>query len=458
MKNIFRLTAVLMASACTFSAVAAVTAEEAQQLGGPKLTQLGSEKAGNKEGTIPEYAGVGPKAPADWDPKDPGRRPDPYGEKPLFTITAQNANKYADKLDGMAEVFKRFPNFRMDVYPSHRNYVAPKYVLDNTVKNATACKTINNELMLDGCYGGLPFPIPKTGNQAMWNHLIEFESFYWQGKTEAYVVPMTGNAVLVDSQSGIETVPWYDPEMTSPRLANAIYWRYKSMDTGPARMAGGQLILIDPVDQLGVGRRAYSYIPGQRRVKLAPDLAYDTPSPYAGGSATMDDAKVFLGALDRFDFKLIGKKEKYIYNNNYKMTDSKACSSETLYSTKGFPNPDCVRWELHRVWVVEATLKAGARHIYHKRIFYWDEDNYIAGQAENYDAGGKLYRIINNVYYPFFETPGGTGGGTTNMDLQTGIWSSQGLTSCAGCGWWPVNKKVDPNIFSPDGMAGAGVR
>ena len=69
-----------------------------------------------------------------------------------------------------------------------------------------------------------------------------------------------------------------------------------------------------------------STFPGQRRVKLAPDLAYDTPAPMAGGSATMDDAIAFLGALDRFDFKLVGKKEKFIMYNNFKLNDHANCS------------------------------------------------------------------------------------------------------------------------------------
>jgi hypothetical protein len=167
-----------------------------------------------------------------------------------------------------------------------------------------------------------------------------------------------------------------------------VYWAFRADADAPARRAGERLVLIDPLDVKSVGRRAYQYIPGQRRVKLSPDLAYDTPAPMAGGSATMDDALVFLGALDRYDFRLVGKKEKFIMYNNFKMNDRGGCDDKAIL-TRNFPNPDCVRWELHRVWVVEAKLKSGFRHIYQRRMFYWDEDSYSAGVAENYDAAEK---------------------------------------------------------------------
>ncbi|RQR22051.1 DUF1329 domain-containing protein [Burkholderia sp. Bp9143] len=147
------------------TALAAVTAEEAKQLGGDKLTAFGAEKAGNKEGTIPPYTGTGVHAPASYDWKDPGQRPSPYDDKRLYTITAQNYTQYTDKLDGLTELFNRYPAFQMQVYPSHRDIVFPAYVQANSIKNATSCKAVRDELVLGGCYGGVPFAIPKTGNE-----------------------------------------------------------------------------------------------------------------------------------------------------------------------------------------------------------------------------------------------------------------------------------------------------
>ena len=459
-----KLKFVVAAITATFagSALAAVSAEEAKQLG-TTLTPWGAEKAGNKEGTIPAYTGEATKVPASYDRKEPGQKPDPFNEKPLFSITAQNYTKYADKLDGMVEMFKRYPNYRMDIYPTHRNWTYPKYVIDNTLKNATSCKAIKGELALDGCYGGYPFPIPKTGNQAMWNHMTQFEAHSYEGLVETFVTPISGAPVRQVLTFLTQTYPYYDPAKTGPHPSDLIFWQVRTSDKSPARQVGGSVVLLDPLDWTTGGRRAYQYIPGQRRVKLAPDLAYDTPSPYSGGGQTMDDQKGFLGSLDRFDFKLMGKKEKFIPYNNYAMFDAKTCPSDKAFSTPGFANPDCMRWELHRVWQIEATLKSGYRHVYKKRTFFWDEDAPGSGVAENYDASGKIYRIITPLSFPFDETPGGVGGiagsAFLSNDLITGVGGTGGTGACPdkGCGTTPAAVRP-PSWYQPEAMAAAGVR
>lgn len=439
------------------SAFAAVSPEEAKQLGG-KLTMMGAEQGGNKDGTIPSYSGKAPKAPAGFDPKDPGQRPDPYNDKPLFSISAKNADQYADKLDAMREVFKKYPDFRMDVYPTHRDYAYPKVVQENTLKNATSCKGVKNELKLEGCHGGHPFPIPKTGNEAMWNHLLQYEAPAYTGIVESWVTSPDGAAVLQTRSESPQQMDYYDPANTKPNATNVIFWKIVQNDLAPARKVGGKLVVLDSLDMIDVGRRVYQYIPGQRRVKLAPNLAYDTPSPNSGGASTMDDAKGFLGALDRYDFKLVGKKEKYIMYNNFNMTNHKGCSSQKIVEHKNFPNPDCVRWELHRVWVVEANLKAGFRHVYQKRVFYWDEDAPGTGAGEAYDAGGKLYRVTNEMSFPFYDNElGGNTDGTVALDLQTGVWAIQGLLSFAG-GGWKEHQRWGDRFFSPEALAGEGIR
>ncbi|MFT3666931.1 DUF1329 domain-containing protein [Piscinibacter sp.] len=439
-------------------AIAAVTAEEAKQLGGDKLTAVGAERAGNKEGTIPPYSGKAPKAPAGYDPKDPGQRPSPYDDKPLFSITAQNVDQYADKLDHMRELFKRYPNYRMDVYPSHRDIEYPKYVLDNTIKNATSCKATQKELKLEGCYGGLPFPIPKTGNEVMWNHLLHFTTHTYRGATTSTLTPANGKSIVTGQNKVDQQYDYYNPANTKPNPTDLTFWKAFIITTAPARDAGNGILLLDNLDMVDKGRRAYQYIPGQRRVKLSPNLAYDTPNPLTGGTGTMDDAKGFLGALDRYDFKLIGKKEKFLPYNNFGVSNAKVCNQEKLTSHKNFPNPDCMRWELHRVWQVEATLKEGFRHAYQKRIFYWDEDAPGGGVVENFDAAGKLYRVVLANIFPFYDTElGSYADASMAMDLQTGSWISNGISPEPGMGMWPIPPK-DDREFSPEALAGQGIR
>lgn len=438
---------------------AAVSAEEAKALG-TTLTPWGAEKAGNKDGTIPPYTGEGIKAPASYDRKNkPSERPDPFrGEKPLFSITAQNAGQYADKLDGMLEVFKKYPNYRMDIYPTHRTVFFPKWVVDNTIKNAVSCKAAENGLVLQDCYGGMVFPIPKTGNEVMWNHLTFFDSEAWAGLVSGYIVANNGSVTRANTEWNAQQSWFYDPTRTTPARPDTVYWSVRIEFTDPPRKVGEKILILDALDNLHVGRRAWQYIPGQRRVKLAPDLNYDTPSPTSGGLMTIDDGKIFLGPLDRYDWKFIGKKEKFIPYNNFKLSAEHASCTTKQVLTKSFPNPDCFRWELHRVLAVEGTLKKGFRHIYPKRYAYWDEDGFGSGMTESYDAGGGLYRVNLGTGFPYYVEEGGG----LYMDINVVLDLVQGA--------YIANSSFDPGegmyavppaplrSFSPEAIAGEGVR
>lgn len=436
---------------------AEVTPQEAKRLGAD-LTLMGSEKAGNADGSIPAYSDTPLSPPPGWSAADPGQRPSLFNDKPLFSITAKNYAQYEGKLaEFQKEMFRRYPDFRMDVYQTQRTMRLPKWALNNTVKNATACKTIDNGLRVQGCYSGIPFPIPKTGNEVMWNHVTFYgtESVYEHNLQ--WNVPANSSAFLADSSKGIEDFPWWDEDRTTPITNDDYIWRVRLDSVAPPRKAGEKLVLIDGVDMINVGRRAYQYIPGQRRVKLSPDLAYDTPAPTNGGVGTVDDAKLFIGALDRFDFKLDGKVEKFIPYNTFGITNAKVCDEVKLLATKHFPNPDCIRWELHRVWVVRSTLKPEFRHVYKQRDYYFDEDGYAGGMQESYDAGGKLFRAVWANFYPYYEATGGNGGSVTNIDFQTGAYVMQGTGTAPGAGFWPT-ERPDPRFFSPEALAGEGLR
>lgn len=447
----------LLAYSFIGAANAAVPAEEAKQLG-TTLTLMGSLKAGSADGTIPAFTDEKLTPPAGWSASDPGQRPPLYDDKPLFSITSKNVQQYADKLaDFQKEMFRRYPDFRMDVYPTRRTMRMPKWALDNTVKNATACKTTDNGLRVQDCYSGIPFPIPKTGNEVMWNHVTFYGTEAISEFQEQWNIPANSGGFLADSSKGIEDFPWWDEKRSTPIGNDNLIWRVRLDTVAPARKAGEKLVLIDGVDMINVGRRAYQYIPGQRRVKLSPDLAYDTPAPTNGGVGTVDDAKLFIGALDRFNYNLKGKGEKFIPYNVHGVTYEKSCNTEKLISTKHFPNPDCIRWELHRVWTVESTLKPEFRHVYKQRNYYFDEDGYAAGMQESYDAGGKLFRAVWANFYPYYEKDGGNGGSVTNIDFQTGAYVMQGSTTKPGLGFWPTQRPGD-RFFSPEALAGEGMR
>lgn len=451
------VTAAVIAATLSTSAYAAVSAEEAKQLG-TTLTPWGAEKNGNKEGTIPAYAGEKLKLmPPGSEWKKQGLL-DPWGDKPLFSITAQNAAQYADKLDGTLTMFKKYPGFRMDIYPSHRTAMLSKQVQENTIKNATSCKGADDEMKLaDGvCFAGYPFPIPKTGRQVMWNRLMNPGEFSFESqRLRTWVIPANGQPVLQSENLIYQEYAPYDPvRIAKPMKSEDLYYHARVDTSNPPRAAGQKFIFQYSLDPQK-GQRAWAYIPGQRRVKLSPDLTYDTPSPLSGGSQLMDEGNGFTGALDRFDYKLVGKKEKFILYNNIALTDPRTCGDNKVLASKGFANADCVRWELHRVWEVEATLRPGFRHVYKRRMYFWDEDTY-QGTSEGYDGANQLYRLYHVVTFPLPDG-GWIGSSTIESDLQTGIWTYQGSMGVEGAVWLP-NSPKGPLFYTPEALAGEGVR
>ena len=444
-----------VAAALSTATLAAVTADEAKQLG-TTLTAVGAEKAGNKDGTIPAYTGGLAAAPAGYKKGDTFR-PDPYaGEKPRLTITGKDAAAHADKLtEGTKELLKRFPTMRVDVYPTHRTVAYPQRVLDNTAKNATGAKTIEGGAALENVLAGFPFPIPKTGSEAIWNHLLRFSGLGYDGsRYDNWNVTSAGTATLAVSANAYWAWPIYDAKKTGPISASEPFWYNKLQYVGPARRNGEALLLIDAVNPLKQPRRAWQYLPGQRRVKLAPDLAYDTPNPGAAGAATYDDVSVFNGAIDRYEWKLVGKKEMYVPYNSYRLTYHKNPADITK---PNHINPELVRWELHRVWVVEAKLKADKRHVYSKRTFYLDEDSWIALASDQYDARGQLYRssfafpsYSYDVQAPFGDTFG-------IYDFNSGAYNISGLFG-AHAGLKYMTELPKASAWSPDSLAGSGLR
>lgn len=444
--------ALLMSCVLSHTALAAVPADEAAQLGNT-LTPWGAEKAGDKSGSIPEYKSMALKPPPGYDPKKPEVRPDIFeDEKPLYTVTAQNIDKYTSVLsDGLVFMLKKYPGFHIDVYPTHRTARFPKYIEDNSIRNATECKTTNNGLAVEGCAAGVPFPIPKTGNEMMWNHILRYGTTSEQGRSTYTLVDNSGTQILEGANQCEQEYPFLYKDNVGQNKGDSPYWLVRCDTDAPAREAGQKLIVIDHLDSVNVGRRAWQYIPGQRRVKLSPVLAYDTPNPQSGGSSLMDDVWLFNGAQDRFDFKLVGKREMLIPYNTYKAYDPKVCPASKML-TKNFMDPNCVRFELHRVWEVDATLKPQFRHAYGKRKFYFDEDMTGAGWSDNYDMSGKLYRSGMTLYVPWYEVPDqGMADSFVVFDHVTGSYMASINTL------YPSERK-DPRFFSPDALAGASLR
>ena len=435
------------------SVMAAVSADEAAKLG-TTLTPLGAEKAGNADGSIPEWTGGLPKNAGTAD--DRGFLSDPFAsEQPLFTITAQNVDQYKDKLTpGQVAMFKRYPDsFKIPVYPTHRSATAPQSVLDDVKINATNTKLVEGGNGLENFKTAYPFPIPQNGLEAIWNQITRYRG----GSVRRLVTQATPQA------NGSYSLVYFQDEFTFPtsltdydpsKPSNILFY-FKQRVTAPARLAGNVLLVHETLNQVKEPRLAWLYNAGQRRVRRAPQVSYDGPGTAADGLRTSDNFDMYNGAPDRYDWKLNGKKEIYIPYNSYKLDSPKLKYADIIKA--GHLNPEHTRYELHRVWHVTGTLKAGERHIYAKRDVFIDEDTWQAAVIDHYDGRGALWRVAeaHSQYYYDKQVPWYTV--ETLHDIISGRYLALGMKNEEKQSY-DFNYKAATTDYTPAALRQAGVR
>ncbi|NWD73607.1 DUF1329 domain-containing protein [Pseudomonas gingeri] len=420
-KNLLQV-GVLGLSLLASGVMAAVSADEAAKLG-TSLTPMGAEKAGNAAGTIPAWA---PMAKNIGTVDSKGFLSDPYAsEKPLFIITAQNVEQYKDQLaPGQYAMFKRYPEtFKMPVYPSHRGATVPDDVFAAIKENATKTNLVSGGNGLENFKTAVPFPIPKSGVEVIWNHITRYRG----GSVTRLVTQATpqanGSYSLVYFQDQFvfrDKMKDYDP--ANP--GNILFY-FKQKVTAPARLAGGVLLVHETLDQVKEPRSAWVYNAGQRRVRRAPQVSYDGPGTAADGLRTSDNLDMYNGAPDRYDWKLEGKKEMYIASDSYRLDSPQLKYADIIKA--GHINQDLARYELRRVWHVVATLKEGQRHIYAKRDFYIDEDTWQAAVIDHYDGRGQLWRVAEAHAENYYDKQVPWYALETLYDLQSGRYLALGM-------------------------------
>lgn len=445
------LTALAASLLIAQGAWAAVSADEAGKLK-TTLTPLGAERAGNSAGTIPAWDGGYTRVDPGYTPG--GKRGDPFAsEKPLYTITAQNMAQYAEQLsEGVKAMLKKYPDtYRLDVYPTHRTAAAPQAVYDSTLKNATEGKLVDSASgpQPQNAAGGIPFPIPQNGAEAIWNHLTRWRAASWQANFSQYLVTADGKPVLTNDSRADYQMPWYLPGGTSK---DGVFWMIRMVNDGPPLRAGEAITGRENVDADKAA--VWTYLPGQRRVRRLPNGCCDTPTPATAGVMSFDELYVFNGRIDRFDWKLVGKKELYIpYNSNKVFT----AASATDLLGKHHLNPESIRWELHRVWVVEANLTAGKRHVLPKSTYYLDEDTWAAVLGERYDAQGQLAKVLWTTPVVLPDLPGVVTVTNGFYDLISGSWFTGDIFAGKNDQYRLMPAYKD-SVFTGDAMAAEGVR
>ncbi|WP_404842739.1 DUF1329 domain-containing protein [Colwellia sp. 6M3] len=407
------------------SASAKVSDQDAAKLE-KELTPFGAVRAANKDGSIPAWTGGITSAPAGYTVGD--HHIDPFAEdKALYTITAKNLAEYKNLLTpGQVKLFETYPDtYKMSIYKSRRSASYPEHVYQATLENATKTELVEGGNGIIEAAIGIPFPVPKNGLEAIWNHILRYRG--------EKIVREGGQAA--PTASGDYTYMGFDDQLLIPYGVKGvkaselqetnILFKFKQKVTEPARLAGTALLVHETMDQIKTPRQAWTYNTGQRRVRRAPNVAYDAPGTASDGLRTTDDFDMFNGAPNRYNWTLKGKQELLIPYNDYRLHSDDLKYDQILQP--GHINPELVRYEKHRVWVVEANLKSDTRHTYKKRVFYIDEDSWQVAVTDIYDNRDELYRVGVAHGINYYEVP--TQWSTLEVfhDLQSRRYIAMGL-------------------------------
>lgn len=386
-----------------------------------------------------------------------GQHPvDPYAdEKPLFTITAENLDKYAERLsEGQKAMFAKYPKtFRIPVYPGHRDFRYPDFVCAAAKKNAQdAVMNADGLGVGNAVKGALPFPFPKTGAEMAFNNLLPFRSFNEDTIRDAANVLPDGTVVWGRLHN------WSMSLMNSPEEAGkplvGTMAQGMNITILPEREKGIIGVNKEPVDFGKDKRLAWTYDPGTRRVRQVPEYGFDQPMAGTGGKMTIDQDRLFNGAPERYNWKIAGKREVYVPSNSYKVHANTIKYADLI--KVGHANPDYMRYELRRVWVLEATLKEGYRHLFAKRVLFIDEDTGQALVSDYYDARGKFWQHAFINHYYAFDANAWHAGTSFYHDLNSGSYVAYNLFQERNIG--PILNKGDltPQMFTPEAARNAG--
>lgn len=415
---------------------------------GEELTPFGAVRAGNRTRAIPPWTGGLTTAPRGYVPGRPP--PDPYIEDVRwFTVGAADVERYKVRLTaGQQALLAKYPeSFELALFPCHRSAAAPQRIYDATLANADRAGLEGNGLALRDASVGVPFPIPANGVQAMWNHKLR-----WRGgsvsRTSLTVVQSGDGSRSMTKLREEFASPYADGDMAAPPLL------YRRTILEPKEQSGSSLILQGTLDPIAARTHAWAREGERGRVVRAPDFAYDTPDPVTGGICTADMLDMFSGALDRFDYTLVTRREMYMPYNAYRLSNPGLTLRDILWP--GHPNPQFLRYEMHRVWVVDARLKSNFQHTLPDRTYYLDEDSWQILASEHYDGKGNLLRYAEAHPVQHWQVPALVPAVEFAFDLTADRYTARGLDN--GLPPPMFGAPLTPQDFTPDALVRRGRR
>ncbi|MDX1570014.1 MAG: DUF1329 domain-containing protein [Xanthomonadales bacterium] len=415
---------------------------------GSELTPMGAEAAGNAAGTIPAWSGGVTEPPIGYQPGEP--HVDPFGDQPLHVISASNHAQHTAVLSpGLVALLQRYPDsFRIPVYPSRRSHAAPEWVYANTRENHGRSRLVDEGNGFEGAHAGIPFPVPDQPLEVYWNHVARWRGQHIISRADDVNVYPDGRHTRIARSTQVK-FNYYDRSRSIDNAGNVLF-SLLSKVTAPPRQAGGGVLVLETLNQSAEPRQAWSYDAARRRVLRAPELGFDDAIGSADGLRTADDTDIVNGSPERFEWSLLGKREMLIPYNNYALVDSETDPEALLQ--RGHINPAFTRFELHRVWILEARIRREWRHVYTRRVFYVDEDSWTAVMADQYDQAGELWRVSINYPFNAYELPATLPALYVFHDLSAGRYHVQAMKAGAR----QVAKTLEPmppdGLFTPAGL------
>ena len=404
---------------------AKVPPEQVARLG-QDLTPMGSERAGNADGSIPPWEGGITAPPSDIGYEAGKHLADPFAQDVAYLrITGDNMAQYAAHLtEGQMALLARHESYFMDIYPTRRSCALPPRVYDAAQRNAEIGMLVAGGNGVARAIMAVPFPIPNNGLELIWNHTLRFRGHKLQRRFTAVPVNQRGDyyPIVVDDDAILR---WSDPQFSAAEELDNISIYYLLQTRSPARVSGFVVLVQESLNMAKGGRNAWTYSPGTRRVRRAPTIAYDNPGTNSDGITTSDSFDGFNGAPDRFDWVVRRRSEKFVAYNNYRRTH---LPIDALVG-RHHMNQEHNRYERHRVWEVVGTLKRKFRHVYSKRIFYIDEDTNGIVATEIYDGRGALWRAQELGGGVQYEIPLCGNSGDIVYDLTVGRYLMLGLVN-----------------------------
>ena len=436
------------AAVCTVIAVAAMLPAAAIAVDAPALTPIGAEQAGNADGSIPPWEGGITHPPPNYDPQQHCVDPFP-DDAALFTIDATNADAYADRLsDGQRALLAAYPDtWRMRVYPTRRSASYPAFVYEAVQRNQQTAAVLPGKGGVSGARVSSPFRQPNSGLEAIWNHNLRWRGLRVERSDGSAAVTAKGRFGLVLSVQQLAFAYGVPGEKLGWKFANVLL-AAKSKTLAPASLTGRGTLLLEPIDQTRDPRKVWLYTPGLRQLVLQANFGYALPAPNTDALRTVDQFELFSGPTDRFEWTLLGKREMYIPYNAYRV-HSGAVPVERIVGPKHL-NPERLRYELHRVWVVEAVLKAGEKHIYGRRRFYLDEDSWQIAVSDNWDLTGRLWRTAEAHAVNYYQVPVLWSTLYAFYDLNNKRYLVEGLDN--GRAPYRFTDTADPREFTPNAL------